>query len=77
MGGRAHLRRQGELRNWKLKWSVLDKAFPPDELIELLLTAGFWRMASGFLKSAEIPLDAGVPSWPEGKAPDLVQLHYL
>jgi hypothetical protein len=32
------------------------------ELVELLLIAGFWRMAAGFVKSAKIPLDTGVPS---------------
>jgi alkylhydroperoxidase family enzyme len=51
-------------------WAVLEKSFAPDELVELLLVAGFWRMAPGFLKSAQIPLDAGVPSWPEGREPD-------
>jgi len=51
-------------------WAVLEKAFAPDELVELLLIGGFWRMAAGFVKSAKIPLDAGVPSWPEGRKPD-------
>jgi len=51
-------------------WAALEKAFAPAELVELLLTAGFWRMAAGFAKSAKFPLDAGVPSWPEGRKPD-------
>jgi alkylhydroperoxidase family enzyme len=51
-------------------WAALEKAFGPDELVELLLIAGFWRMAAGFVKSAKIQLDAGVPSWPEGRKPD-------
>jgi len=51
-------------------WAALEKAFARDELVELLLIAGFWRMAAGFVKSAKIPLDAGVPSWPEGREPD-------
>jgi alkylhydroperoxidase family enzyme len=50
-------------------WAELEKAFAHDELVELLLIAGFWRMAAGFVKSAKIPLDAGVPSWPEGRKP--------
>jgi 4-carboxymuconolactone decarboxylase len=50
-------------------WAALEKAFATGELVELLLVAGFWRMAAGFLKSAKIPLDAGAPSWPEGRAP--------
>jgi hypothetical protein len=35
----------------------------------LLLAVGNWTMFAIFLKNAEIPLDAGVPSWPEGRAP--------
>lgn len=51
-------------------WAVLEKAFSSEELVELLLIGGFWRMAAGFVKSAKIPLDADVPSWPEGRKPD-------
>ena len=50
-------------------WSTLAKSFSHGELVELLLVAGFWRMIAGYLKTAKVPLDAGVPSWPEGKAP--------
>jgi alkylhydroperoxidase family enzyme len=50
-------------------WSTLEKAFSHEELVELLLVAGFWRMIAGYLKSAKVPLDADVPSWPEGRAP--------
>jgi alkylhydroperoxidase family enzyme len=51
-------------------WVVLEKAFTDEELVELLLVGGFWRMAAGFLRSANIQLDAGVASWPEGRKPD-------
>jgi alkylhydroperoxidase family enzyme len=51
-------------------WAALEKAFTSEELVELLLIGGFWRMAAGFVKSAKIPLDADVPSWPEGRKPD-------
>jgi alkylhydroperoxidase family enzyme len=51
-------------------WAVLEKAFSSEELVELLLIDGFWRMAAGFVKSAKIPLEADVPSWPEGRRPD-------
>ena len=51
-------------------WMALEKAFRSEELVELLLIAGFWRMAAGFVKSARISLDADVPSWPEGRKPD-------
>jgi alkylhydroperoxidase family enzyme len=50
-------------------WSRLQKAFSSEELVELLLVAGFWRMIAGYLKTAKVALDSGVPSWPEGKAP--------
>jgi 4-carboxymuconolactone decarboxylase len=50
-------------------WSSLQKAFPNEQLVELLIVAGFWRMIAGYLKTAKVPLDAGVPSWPEGKSP--------
>ena len=52
-------------------WAVLEKAFATEELVELLLIAGFWRMVAGFVKSSKIQLDAGVPSWPEGREPDI------
>jgi len=51
-------------------WTVLKKAFSNEELAELLLICGFWRMAAGFVKSADIPLEAGVASWPQGRKPD-------
>jgi len=50
-------------------WAVLERNFAPDHLVELLLAAGNWRMFAILLKGAKIPLDAGVPSWPDGKAP--------
>ena len=50
-------------------WTTLQKSFSNEQLVELLLVAGFWRMIAGYLKTAQVPLDAGVPSWPEGKAP--------
>jgi alkylhydroperoxidase family enzyme len=50
-------------------WAALARAFAPDELVELLLIGGFWRMVAGFVKSARLPLDAGVPGWPEGREP--------
>jgi 4-carboxymuconolactone decarboxylase len=54
----------------RLTWTELEKAFARDELVELLLIGGFWRMAAGFVKSAKISLDTGVPSWPEGRKPE-------
>ncbi|MDA3038834.1 MAG: carboxymuconolactone decarboxylase family protein [Actinomycetota bacterium] len=34
------------------------------ELMELVVTAGFYRMVSGFLNTFGIQLDEGVPGWP-------------
>jgi len=51
-------------------WSALENAFTRQELVELVLIAGFWRAIAGFVKSAKIPLDEGVLSWPEGRQPN-------
>ncbi|MGH7865486.1 MAG: hypothetical protein ACREQB_10870, partial [Candidatus Binataceae bacterium] len=50
-------------------WAILERNFPPEHLVELLLAAGNWRMFAIFLNGAKIPLDAGVPSWPDSKPP--------
>jgi alkylhydroperoxidase family enzyme len=50
-------------------WTILERSLSPAELVELLLAAGNWRMLAIFLNSARVPLDAGVPSWPEGRQP--------
>ncbi len=50
-------------------WATLAQAFSNEELIELVLAAGLWRMVAGFFNAAKVPLDEWVPSWPEGKAP--------
>ena len=40
-----------------LKWNEA-------ELIELVMTAGFYRLVSGFLNTFGVELDEGVPGWP-------------
>ncbi len=50
-------------------WLMLEKNLTPEELVELLLAAGNWRMIANFLNGAEVKLDEGVASWPEGRAP--------
>ena len=50
-------------------WAVLEGRLGPAELVELLVVAGFYRLVSGFLRSARVPLDEGVPGWPEGTSP--------
>ncbi len=50
-------------------WEKLTQAFSNEELIELVMAAGLWRMVAGFFNAAKVPLDEWVPGWPEGKAP--------
>ena len=45
-------------------WVELARRWSEPELVELLLLAGFYRMVSGFLNSAGVPLDDGVPGFP-------------
>ncbi|MEM9747558.1 MAG: carboxymuconolactone decarboxylase family protein [Actinomycetota bacterium] len=45
-------------------WSTLATRWDDAELVELLITAGFYRLVSGFLNSAGVQLDDGVPGWP-------------
>ena len=46
-------------------WAKLQQRWNEQELIELTVTAGFYRMVSGFLNSLGIELDADVPPFPE------------
>lgn len=45
-------------------WALLTPKWSEEQLVELLIVAGFYRMVSGFLNSAGVQLDPGVPSWP-------------
>jgi hypothetical protein len=36
-----------------------------DELIELVMVAGTYRLVSGFLNTMGVELDADTPGWPE------------
>ena len=45
-------------------WSQLAERWDDAELVELLVLAGFYRMVSGFLNSAGVQLDDGVPGFP-------------
>lgn len=45
-------------------WATLTPRWSEAELVELVICAGFYRMVSGFLNSAGVQLDDGVPSWP-------------
>ncbi len=45
-------------------WAALAETWSEAQLVELLVCAGFYRLVSGFLNSAGVPLDPGVPGWP-------------
>lgn len=45
-------------------WAALATRWSDAELVELLIVAGFYRLVSGFLNSAGVQLDAGVPGFP-------------
>jgi len=45
-------------------WAGLATRWSDAELVELLIVAGFYRLVSGFLNSAGVQLDDGVPGFP-------------
>jgi alkylhydroperoxidase family enzyme len=45
-------------------WAALAVRWNDAELVELLIVAGFYRLVSGFLNSAGVQLDTGVPGFP-------------
>jgi alkylhydroperoxidase family enzyme len=45
-------------------WRSLAARWSDAELVELLVVAGFYRLVSGFLNSAGVELDDGVPGFP-------------
>ena len=45
-------------------WALLAVRWSEAELVELLIVAGFYRLVSGFLNSAGVQLDSGVPGFP-------------
>lgn len=46
-------------------WKLLSADWKEDELIELVMVAGTYRMVSGFLNTMGVELDADTPGWPE------------
>lgn len=45
-------------------WDALAERWTEAELVEWLVVAGFYRLVSGFLNSAGVRLDSGVPGFP-------------
>jgi 4-carboxymuconolactone decarboxylase len=50
-------------------WTELGRRWSVPELTELVMLAGFYGMVAGFLNSARVQLDEGVPGWPPGTGP--------
>ncbi len=46
-------------------WDAASDHYDTAQLIHLVAAAGCYRMVSGFLNSAGVQLDEGVPGWPE------------
>jgi 4-carboxymuconolactone decarboxylase len=45
-------------------WAAATDHFSDAEIVHLIAAAGCYRMVSGFLNSAGVELDEGVPGWP-------------
>jgi 4-carboxymuconolactone decarboxylase len=45
-------------------WAAANEHFATADIIHLIATAGCYRTVSGFLNSAGVQLDDGVPGWP-------------
>lgn len=50
-------------------WAILRDRWSTPQLVELLVLAGYYRLVSGFLNSARVPLDEGVPGFPRVNRP--------
>jgi alkylhydroperoxidase family enzyme len=51
-------------------WASLANRWSEAELLDLLVLAGFYRLVSGMLNSAGVPLEPQTPGWPDAAAPD-------
>jgi alkylhydroperoxidase family enzyme len=47
-------------------WEALRGRWSDQQLVELVVVAGFYRLVSGFLNTMGVQLDDGVPGWPPG-----------
>lgn len=50
-------------------WAEASQHFSNPDIIHLIATAGTYRLVSGFLNSAGVQLDEGVPGWPTPSGP--------
>jgi 4-carboxymuconolactone decarboxylase len=49
-------------------WAALSARFDEQQLIELVMCGGFYRMVAGTLNTLGIELDPGVPGWEAGSS---------
>lgn len=47
-------------------WKALSRRWSDEQLLELLVLAGYYRLVSGLLNSAGVPLEPHSPGWPDG-----------
>ncbi len=47
-------------------YAALSERWDEQALMELVVTAGFYRLVSGYLNTFGVQLDEGVPGWPAG-----------
>lgn len=45
-------------------WDRLSRRWNEQEVMELLVVAGFYRLVSGFLNATRVELEEGTPGWP-------------
>jgi alkylhydroperoxidase family enzyme len=50
-------------------WAALTSRYSTDQMIEMVMIAGFYRLVSCFLNSAGVALEEGTPGWPPGVVP--------
>lgn len=53
-------------------WSGLAQRWTEEQLLDLLALAGYYRLVSGLLNSAGVPLEPQTPGWPAGAEPRLL-----
>src|SRR4051794_32629085 len=47
-------------------WQRLSSRWSDDQMLELLVLAGYYRLVSGLLNSVGVALEPNTPGWPEG-----------
>jgi 4-carboxymuconolactone decarboxylase len=50
-------------------WTALSARWNDEELLELLVLAGFYRLVSGMLNSVGVALEPATPGWPPSASP--------